>query len=154
MGILITLITCIISAVLYRLGGIGGIFKTWMRDWIIPILAYSLLFYLKTPTNLLGWLMIIPAIALTGGALTTYWDDLFGGVDNFYMHGAMVGLAAFPFIWSGVHWWMILIRLIVLGGTMGALNIWINKTKIPAKDWIEELFRGFIILATIPLLLL
>lgn len=125
-----------------------------MRDWIIPPLAYGLLFYLKTPVDLIGWLMIIPAIALTGGALTTYWDNLFGGVDNFYMHGAMVGLGAFPFIWSGVHWWTILVRLIILGGTMGALNIWINKTKIKHKDWIEELFRGFIIMATIPLLLI
>lgn len=149
-----TLIASVIAALLYRAGGWGKPFKTWMRDWIIPPLAYGLLLYLKPPTIWWQWLLILPAILLTGGALTAYWGKLFNGVDNFYMHGAMIGLGAFPFIWMGVHWWMILIRLIVLGLAMGSLNIWINKTKIPFKDWIEELFRGFVVVVTILLLLM
>jgi hypothetical protein len=125
-----------------------------MRDWLIPPLAYGLLFYLKTPSIWWQWLLIFPAILLTGFALTTYWDFLFNNKDNFYMHGAMVGLGAFPMIWAGVHWYMVLIRLIILAVFMGQLNYWVNKKAIPFRDWIEELGRGLIIIATIPLLIL
>jgi hypothetical protein len=73
---LAVLIASIVGAILYRLGGFGKPFKSWMRDWIIPIVAYGLLYFLRPPVNLVGWLMILPAIALTGAALTTYYDSL------------------------------------------------------------------------------
>ncbi len=152
---LAVLIASIVGAILYRLGGIGGkYFKSWMRDWLIPPLAYGLLFWLKQPTNLLGWLMVLPAIALTGLALTTYWDDLFGGVDNFYMHGLFVGLGAFPLIWAGFAWWLILIRAIILALFMGALNWAVHKYKVKHSDIIEECGRGASIIATLPILLI
>jgi len=136
------------------LGGIGGkYFKTWMRDWIIPPLAYGLLYYLKTPVDLVGWLMILPAIALTGAALTTYLDSIFG-YDNFYAHGFLIGLGAFPMFWYGSAWWIILVRAIILALFMGGLNWWVHKYKIPKSDWIEELSRGAIIVLTTPLLMI
>ena len=148
------MICALVCSVLYRLGGIGNPFKTWMRDWVIPTLIYTTIGFLSVPMPLLAYFMLFLAILPTGFALTTYWDDLFKGVDNFYMHGFMVGLGAFPLFWAGYAWWTILVRAIILGVLMGTLNTWINKTKIPFKDWIEELFRGAVIILTLPLLLL
>lgn len=154
-NLLIVLISSIISAILYRLGGIGGkYFKSWMRDWVIPVLAYGGMLFFWHPTIWYGWLMFLLAILLTGGALTTYWDKLFGNIDNFYMHGGMVGLGAIPFAFVGLHWWAILIRAIILCISMGLINKYVNKWNIPCSDWIEELSRGFLILITIPILLL
>jgi hypothetical protein len=76
------------------------------------------------------------------------------GKDNFYMHGFMVGLGAFPMFWYGSAWWIILARAILLGAFMGGLNWWVHKKHIPYSDWIEELSRGFAIVVTIPLLLI
>jgi hypothetical protein len=151
---LAVIIASIISAGFYRLGGIGGkYFKSWMRDWLIPPLAYGLLYFLRPPVNLIGWLMILPAIALTGAALTTYLDSIFG-YDNFAMHGFLIGLGAFPMFWYGSAWWIILVRAILLGAFMGGLNWWVHKYSIKYSDWIEELGRGFVIVLSIPLLLI
>lgn len=150
--LLVISIASMLSGILYRLGGIGKPFKTWMRDWLIPPLAYGVLLFFWNPTNVLGGAMLLPSIALTGGALTTYWDKLFGK-DNFYMHGFMIGLGAFPLYWSGIHWYMILSRAILMGILMGLINLVVNKFKIKYSDWIEEISRGIIILITIKLLL-
>jgi hypothetical protein len=153
-NLLIVLISSIISAILYRLGGFGKPFKSWMRDWLIPPLAYFLLLFWWHPATWLGWGMWLIAIALSGGALTTYWDKLFGNIDNFFMHGWMVGLGAIPFAFVGLHWWAILIRAIILCLSMGLINKYVNKWQLKYSDWIEELSRGFLILITIPILLL
>ncbi len=72
-----------------------------------------------------------------GGAFTTYWDWLFGGKDNFYMHGAMIGLSIFPFCFVGLAWWLVLIQTIICGLAMG---IW---CKVFGNDIVEECGRGF-----------
>jgi len=149
---ILTWILSVLSALLYRAGGWGKPFKSWNRDWLVPPLAYGFLFFIHQPNVWYGWLMLIPAILLTGAALTTYWDKLFNDVDNFYMHGFMVGLGAFPFFWAGVHWYMILIRAIILGASMGLINWVVNKYHIKFSDWIEELSRGFLILITVKML--
>lgn len=165
---LAVLIASLIAAALYRMGGWGKPFKSWMRDWIIPIVAYGLLYFLKTPVNLLGWLMILPAIALTGAACTTYWDnskdqtkDFIARMinwmypeDNMYLHGLFVGLGAFPLIWAGFAWWLILIRAIILALFMGVLNWWVHKYSIKHSDIAEECSRGASIIATLPILLI
>ena len=150
---LAVIVASILGAILYRLGGWKRPFRTWMRDWLIPPLAYGLLYYLKTPVDLVGWLMILPAIALTGAAMTTYLDSIFG-YDNFYAHGFLIGLGAFPMFWYGSAWWIILVRAIILALFMGGLNWWVHKYKIPKSDWVEELSRGFAIVISVPLLLI
>ena len=140
-----------ICAILYRLGGIGKPFKTWMRDWVIPPIIYGYLVY----HNHNNWWLLFPAIILTGGALTTYLDKLSSdGEGNFYLHGFMVGLGAFPFIWAGVAWWLVVARAVLLGLLIGKLNWLVNKFTIPFSDWIEELGRGFLIGVSILLLLI
>ncbi|MFA5747388.1 MAG: hypothetical protein WC926_04965 [Candidatus Paceibacterota bacterium] len=144
--ILSLLILTLICAILYRLGGIGKPFKSWMRDWLIPPLIYAWLFYYRHPDAWYGWLMILPAIGLTGAALTTYLDSIFG-YDNFWAAGFLVGLAAFPLYWTGIAWWLILIRAVLLGVTWG---VW---CKLFSNDWVEECGRGAFIALTLPLLL-
>jgi hypothetical protein len=137
----------IICAILYRLGGIGKPFKSWMRDWLIPPLIYAYLLYYRNPETWYGWLMILPAIGLTGGALTTYLDSIFG-YDNFWAAGFIVGLGAIPFMFAGIAWWIILARAILLG------VLWGGWCKVFGNDWVEELGRGAFISLTLPLLLI
>ena len=147
MTFLIWLLASCLCGILYRLGGIGKPFRTWMRDWIIPLVAYGYLLTLWHPVSLIGWLMLVPAIALTGGALTTYWDELFG-YDNYWFHGFMIGLTSFPLLWSGIHLYAICIRAVLLAVLMGGWS------KIFGNVWVEECGRGAFISATIPLLLI
>jgi len=136
----------LICAILYRLGGIGKPFDTKYRDLGCPAVCIAYLLFLWHPTSLLGWLVLLPFFGIFFGALTTYWDFLFG-YDNFYMHGFMCGLSAFPLYWAGLTWWAILIRAVICGIMMGVWSKWIGK------DWLEEGGRGFILAATIPLMI-
>ena len=61
----------------------------------------------------------------TLGALSTYWDRLFG-YDNFFFHGLVIGLASFPIAIVTGQWWMFAIRSLVLCLWMG---IWSGITK-------------------------
>ena len=149
-------IAVILSALLYRFGGMSKeevswvpiiLRKSWIRDWVIPLVCYGYMLTLQHPFNLLGWLLLIPTIALTGGAISTYWDKLFGK-DNFYAHGFMIGLAAFPLIWAGVAWWLILIRALAMGLGMGLWCRWFSNV------WVEECGRGAFIAANLPLLVI
>jgi hypothetical protein len=147
------LILSALSAILYRLGGIGKPFKTWMRDWIVPLCCYGALLLFWQPSVWWGWLLLVLSVLPTGGALTTYWDWLFKK-DNFYMHGFMIGLGAFPLCFAGINWIMMLARAVLLAVFMGQLNYWVNKKQIKHSDWIEELGRGLAITLSVPLLAL
>jgi len=145
------LLSCL-SGVLYRLGGWGGegrekypnvpgwVFDSKARDVGCSLVAVG-------TVGLLGllppapWWAYLLSFLLLFGALTTYWDFLFG-YDNFYMHGAMCGLAFAPFMWFGEPL-ELGIRILVLGTLMG---VW---SGIVGKDWLEEFGRGFFIPITL-----
>jgi len=77
-----------------------------------------------------------------GGALTTYWDKLWGW-DNFWMHGAMIGVADVLYVWVGViSWKAFIVRVMVLGAFMGFLNFFLEKYKVKYRDYIDEGGRG------------
>lgn len=78
-------------------------------------------------------------------SLSTYWDDVFGS-PNFYAHGLGIGLALIPLTFIGVPIWWILIRSICLSLGMG---VWSSSTDV---DWLEEMGRGALIIATLPIL--
>lgn len=82
------------------------------------------------------WYLYIIFYALSGGALSTYWDWLFGGKDNFYLHGLGCGLAAIPLFWAGIPWEAILIRTIICAVGMGLWSMWVDI------DYKEEMGRG------------
>jgi len=92
------------------------------------------------------------SFVLHWGAISTYhkWLNRFFGkprCDSFWFnwlaHGLFIGLAAIPLAWTGISWWLILIRAIVLGVTT---MIW---SEIISSDVWEEMGRGFLIAATL-----
>jgi len=142
---MITGIGTILSAILYRLGGAG--FGSWIRDWLIPVVAVTWmhLTYNPLPPDVVLWKFIVASIFMygaMGGALTTYWDKLWGW-DNFWMHGVMIGVADVLYVWVGViSWKAFIVRVMVLGTFMGFLNFFLEKYKVKYRDYIDEGGRG------------
>lgn len=151
------LIAIVISGLLYRCGGMGKeptarpkwipiwLRRSWVRDWLCPLFVYGALLLFWLPSFWWQWLMVILCYPLLGGALSTYWDWLFG-FDNYWFAGLMCGVTAFPLIFCGFPWWIILIRAILVGVLWG---LW---CKYQGTDWVEEMGRGAIIILTIPVL--
>jgi hypothetical protein len=147
MGVLILCVASVISAILYRAGGMGKeitanpkwipiwLRKSWVRDWLLPAVLLLPLLSFWRPSSLLDWALLLPYYGLSGGALSTYWDWAFGGVDNFYAHGFFCGLAGFCLI-PFVPWWILTLRLIIC--TLG-MGWWSAKEDI---DYKEEFGRG------------
>jgi hypothetical protein len=140
-----------VSAVLYRAGGMGKestAEPTWIPAWMrntktrdlgCPLVSFL---YVMFVINIgAPWWAHFAAFGLMFGALTTYWDSLFG-FDNFWFHGFMIGLAYFPYAIADYHlWWIVGVRALVLAVLMGAWSA------IVKKDYVEEGGRG----ASIPL---
>lgn len=136
----------IISGILYRWGGSEG-WNTKVRDFGVPLVATLFLLY----THDFSYIPYILTFLLTFLSLTTYYDEVFG-YDNLYAHGLMVGLASLPLAWVGVAWWLIVARAFFLGLFMGLLNRYANKWQVPHSDIVEEFGRGFLIVATLPII--
>ena len=142
-----------ISSLCYRAGGMKPPFKSWMRDWLIPIPAAIAIISLQG-FHLAYWWAYIVHYGLLGAALSTYWDFLFKE-DNFYTHGFFIGLAILPLAVTGIPLHLIALRTAVLALSMGLLNFVVNKIRwLPGKDWIEELSRGFLVVISLKLLFL
>jgi hypothetical protein len=139
------IILSIISAAFYRL---GGMFQTKIRDLGCPTIATVALWLLGIHNPI----VLVLHFFLVFGALTTYWDFLFGE-DNFFMHGATIGIAGFALSISNIPFRALCLRTVILAVTMGSLNLIVNKIPwLPFKDWIEELSRGFLIIITLLLI--
>jgi len=143
----------ILSAICYRFGGSAkkGNWLDFARNSKTRDIGCSLLslglFIGQKGANLGFWWLYVIAFGLSWGFLSTYWDKLFG-YDNYWFSGFMIGLVFIPLFWIGIPWWSIGIRAIVLAITMGLWSKWIDW------DIAEESGRGFLITATIPLLLI
>ena len=135
--ILLTVIFSCLSGLFYRFGGMDKPFKSWMRDWVVPIFSLGTLFILWQPNIWWGYLLSIPVYVLMALALSTYWDWLFNE-DNFFIHGFFVGVSFFPFCFVGLHWYAVLINAVISGLLMWWLCI---RTGNVFK---EEFGRGFI----------
>ena len=144
--LLVLLLASCFSGVLYRMGG-SGRYPRQVRVIGCPLISMGLLLTNIHPVNILGWLMFILSLGLSIGAISTYWDFLFNDEDNFFMHGFILGFALLPCM-PFLHWYSILFRAAILAIGMGFWSKWISK------DVIEERGRGFILTATIPLLLI
>jgi hypothetical protein len=108
--------------------------KSWCRDWLLPALFLITVLLFWRPSYLMDWVMLLPYYALSGGALSTYWDFLFGE-DNYYAHGFGCGLAGFALV-TFVPWWILTLRLIICTVGMGVFSKLINF------DELEEKVRG------------
>lgn len=143
----------LLSGLLYRLGGWGGpgrvkcpnlpgwFFDTKARDIGCAIVGFSMMKF--TLGIIAPWWIHLISFILLFGALTTYWDELFG-YDNHYFHGAMCAAAYLPYCFYGDPL-AIGLRVLVCGLLMGAWS------KLIGKDWVEEGGRGFILIFTLNL---
>jgi hypothetical protein len=152
MRTIVLLIGTAIASCLYRAGGAaktGDIFdfarRSWVRDWLIPPVALTVLWLLGVP--FLWWVFLL-IWGLMGAALSTYFDTIFG-FDSMYAHGAGIGLATLPLLWVGIHWYSILAYALVLSLSMGLIS---HKTKLNAVA--KELCRGALIIVLLPILLI
>lgn len=145
-----------LSGFLYRLGGMGNSGRAkfpWVPGWVFNTKARDvgctvccliwMLLYVKGTL----WAYILGSLALFG-ALTTYWDTIFG-YDNYWLHGWACGIAYLPFAIAGdTSAESYLIRCFALCVTMGVWShvLWTN-------DNIEEFGRGAFLVLSLPLVL-
>jgi vacuolar-type H+-ATPase subunit I/STV1 len=141
MRTIVLIIGTILCSILYRLGGAG---KT--GDWLIPPIMLTCL-ALNTHFHLIYIFVYLLVWGLMGGALSTYWDWLFG-YDNMYAHGFFVGLSTIPCMFLGIHLYSIVIYTIALSLSMGLVS---HKTKLNAVN--KERIRGALIIVLLPILL-
>jgi len=133
-----------VGAILYRLGGMAGM-NTKFRDLGVPTVGLAVMLLLGVKV---AWWVHLIAFGLLFGALTTYWDSLFG-YDNFYFHGFMCAFAYLPYAIATHLWVAFIIRCIICSVFMGLLNYFANKYNWKHSDWIEELGRGGALIGTL-----
>jgi len=131
---IIWLLAILLSAVLYRLGGIGKPFNTKYRDLGCPTVGLIALL-LTNGFYWSDWWVYFLTLGLTFGTLTTYWDFLFHEVDNYYAHGFAIGAVGLLLCFV-MPWWIPVARLVICTVGMGLWSKWIDQ------DWLEEGGRG------------
>jgi hypothetical protein len=94
-----------------------------------------------------AWWAYLIFCGLMYAGMTTYWDWLFKGEDNFYMHGFMIAFAYLPLAILSGGWPGFGIRCVVLALAMGILCAVFGDVDV------EEYGRGAFIAASLPLLL-
>lgn len=149
---MLLMLSAIISAALYRIGGAGReeipFANSQYRDTGIPILLFLYLTFIVGAT---WYLALIVGLAVCG-LIRTYWDFIDGN-DNMYLHGGGIGVSFIPLAWHGVGLHQIVLYTLILAVSMGALNTFCNRVRVPYSVWVEELFRGFIIFVALGVML-
>ena len=144
-----------LSAIFGRCGGMSKDaaalpkwIPVWLRQrWVRPA-GCSICAILPIAILHPSW-WLIPALGALYGALSLYWDELFG-FDNMWFSGFMCGVAGL-FLLTLFPLHLIIIRAFVLAIGWGLINLYCNKKSVP--DGTEELARyGFLSLTTIILL--
>ena len=145
----------IISGITGRMGGAGKPFKSWIRDWICPLIALIALWLLVDFKSSYWWIYLITYI-LMGFSLTTYWDWLLKE-DNLFFSGFVSGLALFPIIFTGISLWSILLRAFMLALIWGCLNKYLPSAGISGDKrillWRRDIFEEFLRYASVVLTL-
>ena len=149
------ILASLVSALLYRLGGWGGegrrdfpslpgwLFDTKARDIGCAAVTFGATFIVGLSAP---WWIHLICFLLLFGALTTYWDELFG-YDNHYFHGLMCACAYLPYVFFGDPL-AIMLRVFAVGLLMG---LW---SKLITHHVWEECGRGFVLPMTLGLVIL
>lgn len=138
-------ILSVISAILYRAGGLGQDsqekWSSWIPKWMrtstmrdMPCAMLTCLLFL--PDGRLQAIMWLCLFGATAGMISTYWDELWG-YDNYWFSGFMIGLAGLFLIGLGVPWHLLLIRAFALA------VLWGGWCAIFKDADVEEYGRGF-----------
>ncbi len=153
------IILAFISAQLFKLGGAEKNGKwndflknTKTRDAGCPLIALIALWFLNG-FSLSYWWTYLLTFGLSWGAMTTYFSFLVEPEDDvtaieWFVTGLIYGIAAFPLIWAGIHWYAILGRAITL-----AFAIMILRERT-GKVFKEEKGSGVLYILTVPILLI
>lgn len=148
---MLILLLSLVSSVLYKFGGCGReeikFANSQFRDIGCPIVIFVVLML-----NGITWYLALASSLIVLGFIRTYWDFVYKNTDNMYLHGVGIGLGMIPLYWSGLLWFPIVLYTATISLTMGALNTICTRFKVPASVWVEELFRGFIIVYAMKLL--
>ena len=148
MKIIILIALSIISGILYRMGGTNK--GTLWRDIGCSLITLATCLVLGLKTSLrVSTIAYLLTFGLSWGALASYWKS---GQDmkfrHWCFHGIGLALALLPVVYITGHWWGFILRLFILppliagwSGIIGDVNL-------------EEGGRGFLIIATMPLLLI
>jgi hypothetical protein len=151
---MLIILLSIVSGICYRIGGQGAEENPWAnsqyRDIGCPVIVFG---YLLT-LGVTWYLALLSALAILG-LIRTYYDRLGGfnkNNDNMYLHGAGIGLSMIPLCWDGVSWIGIVAYTAILALTMGGLNTLCTRVSIPKSVWIEECYRGAVLIAAIPVI--
>ena len=151
MTILYIALLSLVSALLYRMGGYGQEGRDrypWLPGWAFNTKARDIgcALCVTGAWALVGvpfiWWAYLLSFLFLFGSLTTYWDEVFD-YDNFYAHGLVAGLAAFPIAIVSGMWGLWMVRCILLALLMG---VW---SQLHGNDHAEELGRGFVLPATV-----
>ena len=150
---LITLAFTILSAFVYRVGGMSRneayekipwfpqiLVKGWVRDigCLILVGIWCLMFVDVTHT-IWRWLAFAITFKL---AISTYWD--WTGKDNFFLHGLGIGLSLLFISLS----WQVGLYTILLSLSMGIISVLSSDVDV------EEYSRGAFIVMWLPMLLM
>ena len=160
MIIALTIVLTVISAFLYRIGGSSkesaAKFFPWYPQWAVrskvrEVGCTALTFiWLAAAGFTAPWWALILAIVGTYLFMTTYWDDIFKGEDNYAAHGFGIGIALLPVVLFSGGLIGSLVRIVVMAVGMWAVSLGAYKY----GDLVHEFGRGALIIATLPLLLL
>ena len=146
MKILLWLGLSILSGILYRMGGTNK--GTFWRDIGCSLVTLATCFILGLFTTFTASLVAyLLTFGLSWGALASYWgqdEKKFG----YFWHGLGLSLAALPIAFITGNWLGFGIRTILL---TGLISLW---SELIGWDILEEFGRGFILTATIPILLI
>lgn len=129
-----------LSGVCGRLGGAEGYNKLWRRLGCSIILVLSIALCFGHVSSC--WFAYLLTLLLTWGALSTYWDRVFG-YDNLFFSGLMVGVAAVPLMFiSPVFVWLVPVRAVILAITWHLLNMRLpDRVLLWRRDVAEEFLR-------------
>jgi len=159
MSIFLFLFLCLLGGVFYRLGGssLNIKFKTKIRDLGVPLVGLVCLLILMPYRALWAyWGAMAWFVGLSFGSLCTYWDHW--GTDDVQWYewtltGFVMGLAALPIaIYTG-RYIGFTIRTLILTVFMPFSNKLQFKVLWDKTDGVEG-SRGFLFIATLPLLLI
>lgn len=149
--ILLTIGLSILGGILYRMGGKGGkwYYNTKVRDIGVPLIAILILWPVWD-ISVPFWMHLLVFMVMFG-SMTTYWEH-WGTEDvewfEWLLTGVVYGLTPIAYCVYTGYWGGFFIRLAVV-----ALFVLIWSEKIDNVVW-EEWGRGFMFLATLPLLML
>ena len=148
------IIAAIASGIAYRIGGKGG-FKNAkaVRRFGCSLIALIAI-WITVGFDAAYWWVYPLTYILQALALSTYWDTIFSPDKNdenwacWLATGAGYSLATLPLMFTGVHFYAIIGRSIVLG----LFIMWLRERT--GKDWLEEIGSGALLILTIPILMI